>query len=434
MKTTVKKEYEALGKEILNGVRNELLVSMRFLEMAFPIVEPRMNLTTFYIGTDGEMLYYNPRFLAERYRYDRIWVNRSYVHLLLHGLFGHIYKEKGTDGEELNKELWNLSCDITAEYIVDSLDLRAVKKVPSEEKQTLYKQLEENLSIITAETVYSYFQEQKKDDYKRDRLAGLFLIDDHSFWNQKKEDKKDPESRQRKENQWKEASDKMESTMETYFKSMGQGSKNLLKHLKIQNYKKTDYKSFLKRFAVITEEMKTDLDSFDYGFYHYGMELYGNMPLIEELEYKESHNICDFVIALDTSGSCSGDTIRQFLLETFSILKEEKTFGKKVNIHVIQCDEEIKEDIVLTSLDKIEELFGDFKIKGHGGTDFRPVFTYVNELIKEQKLTNLKGLLYFTDGYGIYPKERPPYETAFLLKGEEHMEEQVPGWAIKLII
>ncbi len=36
------------------------------------------------------------------------------------------------------------------------------------------------------------------------------------------------------------------------------------------------------------------------------MELYGNMPLVEPLEYKETDRVRDFVIAIDTSESVRG--------------------------------------------------------------------------------------------------------------------------------
>lgn len=72
-----------------------------------------------------------------------------------------------------------------------------------------------------------------------------------------------------------------------------------------------------------------------------------------------------------------------------------------------------------------------FELIGGGGTDFRPAFSYVNELIEQKKCKNLGGLLYFTDGKGIYPKQRPDYKTAFLFL-EEYDETQVPAWAIRL--
>ena len=52
----------------------------------------------------------------------------------------------------------------------------------------------------------------------------------------------------------------------------------------------------------------------------YGLSLYGNMPLIEPLETRETYKIRDFVIVLDTSYSVSGELVEHFLQETFTIL------------------------------------------------------------------------------------------------------------------
>ena len=48
------------------------------------------------------------------------------------------------------------------------------------------------------------------------------------------------------------------------------------------------YKDFLRRFAVMREEPRLDPDEFDLGYYSYGLRTYGNLPLIEPLESRES--------------------------------------------------------------------------------------------------------------------------------------------------
>ena len=73
-------------------------------------------------------------------------------------------------------------------------------------------------------------------------------------------------------------------------------------------------------------------------------------------------------------------------------------------------------------------------IKGFGGTDFRPVFEYVNNLIREKAFNNLKGMIYFTDGYGTFPSRKPNYQTAFVFIQDEYNNLDVPPWAIKLIL
>ena len=69
-----------------------------------------------------------------------------------------------------------------------------------------------------------------------------------------------------------------------------------------------------------------------------------------------------------------------------------------------------------------------------GGTDFRPVFAYVDKLLEEKKLTNLNGLLYFTDGVGTYPEKSPAYKTAFIFNRDDHISPHVPSWAIRAVL
>ena len=46
----------------------------------------------------------------------------------------------------------------------------------------------------------------------------------------------------------------------------------------------------------------------------------------------------------------------------------------------------------------------------------------------------MRGLIYFTDGYGIYPNRMPPFKTAFVFMQEDYTDVDVPVWAIKLIL
>ena len=83
---------------------------------------------------------------------------------------------------------------------------------------------------------------------------------------------------------------------------------------------------------------------------------------------------------------------------------------------------------------ELRDYMEHFEIKGLGGTDFRPVFGYVNQLLKEKKFTRLKGLIYFTDGYGTFPVKRPLYDTAFVFVEDGCNNPDVPSWAIKLVL
>ena len=74
------------------------------------------------------------------------------------------------------------------------------------------------------------------------------------------------------------------------------------------------------------------------------------------------------------------------------------------------------------------------EIHGMGGTDFRPVFDLIDRLEENKEFSNLKGLVYFTDGYGVFPNRKPNYETAFVFIDDNYGQPEVPPWAIKLIL
>ena len=74
------------------------------------------------------------------------------------------------------------------------------------------------------------------------------------------------------------------------------------------------------------------------------------------------------------------------------------------------------------------------KLYGFGGTDFQPVFQYVDQLIKQKEFKNLRGLIYFTDGFGTFPHFKPSYKTAFVFLDNAQNNYDVPIWALKLIL
>ena len=97
------------------------------------------------------------------------------------------------------------------------------------------------------------------------------------------------------------------------------------------------------------------------------------MPLIEPLEYKEVKKIKDFVIAIDTSGSTSGELVQKFVQKTYNVLKSTESFFSKINLHILQCDADIQEDVKITTQQEFDAYLKHMQLHGLGGTDFRPV-------------------------------------------------------------
>ena len=216
----------------------------------------------------------------------------------------------------------------------------------------------------------------------------------------------------------------------------GNTTAGLIQSIDAVNRVHYDFRTVLRRFASLSEVPEVDQEEFDLAWYTLGMELYGDMPLVEPLECRENRRLKDFVIVIDTSGSTSGDTVKRFVDLTYTILKSEELFSNQINIHIIQCDMEIQEHVKLTSRQSFEEYIDHFEVKGLGGTSFVPAFEFVETLRERNELPNLKGLIYFTDGYGDFPEEPTDYETIFAYIEDAYGRNNklVPAWITKLFL
>lgn len=420
-----KDKIEQVGEQILMLARNELYLHMRFLDIALSsfvyVRDDSVGLT----ATDGNCIYYHASELGGLFRESRIGVNRTYLHMVLHCIFRHMIRRRGRD-----ESLWDLACDIAVESVIDEWNVRSVRSGQSWLRQKTYRRLKEGNPVLTAERVYKTMEEWALSEKDRLALSAEFIVDDHRYWPKDEDRDKESELNQK----WQNISEQMQTDMETFSQEASSSSGHFLKQVQVENRERYDYRKFLRKFSVLKEEMTVDEDTFDYVFYTYGLQLYGNMPLVEPQEWKEVTKVEDFVIVIDTSMSCSGDLVKKFLEETYGILSENESFFQKVNIHIIQCDDQIQRDKKITDKKELKAYMDELELAGEGGTDFRPAFAYINRLLEERQFSRLKGVVYFTDGQGIYPAQRPKYETAFVFMRENYEDVDVPPWAVKLII
>lgn len=422
------KDLSAIGGEILYTARNELYMNLPYLDVALCALrfQPGGGVTV-SLATDGETLYYDGNWLADRYLRSRIYTNRAYLHVILHCMLRHLAKKRGKA-----PELWDLACDAAVESVLDELDYPCLDGGAAPAKRKFYGECRQDMPVLTAEGIYRRLLRLDLSDYERAQLQRAFLVDDHGLWDPEKRDGQEQSRRQ--DEAWKDLSEKTQTGMETVLAGQSTGGEAVLEQIQVANQDDVDYRAFLRRFAVPREVMAVDGDAFDYGFYTYGLQLYGNMPLVEPPETKEEKRIEDFVIAVDTSMSTSGELVRQFLACTYAILRSTETFTRKVNIRILQCDDQIRSDTAIHDLEELKRYMDHFELAGGSATDFRPVFEHVARLQKEGAFTSLRGLLYFTDGMGVYPQRRPPYDTAFVLLEEPPLSVRMPPWAIRLVL
>ena len=105
-----------------------------------------------------------------------------------------------------------------------------------------------------------------------------------------------------------------------------------------------------------------------------------------------------------------------------------------MRIHLMQCDCMVQEHICITCEEEWKDYLANMSVKGHGDTDFTPVFRLVDKMVASGECKHLKGLLYFTDGDGIYPDRRPAYDTAFVFLNKELQKGNAPFWAQTLTL
>lgn len=421
------RNLQEIGLQILRSAQSQLYMALPYMDGALCALRfvPGDDQTMF-VATDGELLYFNGHYLADRFLRGGNVVNRLYLHTVLHCLLRHIAKKRGRDSA-----LWDLSCDIVVESVLDSLQYPCLMDKAAPLRHKVYGEMRQKMQVLTAEGIYRHLMRQKMSEFELARWQREFFADDHGLWDPERQDQ---DQRQKQDQSWQDLSNRTRTAMDTVLAGQATGGEAIYEQVQVAAREDVDYRAFLRRFAVYREVMEADGDAFDYIFYTYGLRLYGNMPLVEPPETKEQRRIEDFVIAIDTSMSTSGDLVRAFLASTYSILRSTETFTRKVNIRVLQCDDQLRRDDVITDLDGLKAYMEDFRLVGGSATDFRPVFEHVAKLQAQGAFTQLRGLIYFTDGMGAYPKKRPPYEAAFVMLKEPPMAVNVPPWAIKLVL
>jgi len=233
---------------------------------------------------------------------------------------------------------------------------------------------------------------------------------------------------------WRQVATSLAVNLQTLSAKRGATLSGFVDDLNNASRPRNDYAQFLRHFAIPGEVMRLSEDEFDNVFYTYGLALYGNVPLIEPLEYREEKRVREFVIVIDTSASVRGEIVRNFVCLTFDLLKQAEAFFDHVHVRILQCDAQVQTDDRITNLDELVEWGHGMRVIGGGGTDFRPAFEYVDNLVAEGAFHDLGGLVYFTDGQGTYPKRMPDYSCAFVFWGDPPPQTDVPPWAIQVAL
>lgn len=478
-------DKERVALKIVNLAKAQALADNHFLATAIGRlkVKPATFLRPF--STDGRFLFTNVDMLCDQFKVEQHAPKHDLMHTVLHCVFLHPYVSP-----KINRRFWELACDIAVERSVAEACGPRDEEASSALESALDLIGQDTNGAITAEKIYRGLLSGKWDSHIEE-WESAFLSDDHTAWyvrsnpwytrsGHEKESGREGHARsdnqtnpaqspgnaksptlaetrtaadtsspgdernphpaetlssnyEKEKSDWNRVAKALAVDLQTYSKGRGKSLGSFVKELETSSRERVDYADFLRQFAIPGEAMRLSDDEFDYVYYTYGLKLYGNLPLIEPLEYREEKRIREFAIVIDTSGSVYNEIVKSFIDTTFDILESTKAFFERVHIRIIQCDAAVQSDKTITNVNELKKWGNTVKIHGGGGTDFRPAFAYVDKLVENGEFENLGGLIYFTDGWGAYPEWMPEYKTAFVFYGD-YRPECVPTWAAQIVL
>ena len=117
-----------------------------------------------------------------------------------------------------------------------------------------------------------------------------------------------------------------------------------------------------------------------------------------------SSDLLRIVVAIDTSGSVDQELLSTFMGEVSSVMQQYPNY----EIDLITADAKIQSHKVFLPGEPL-----DYEVSGGGGTDFRPVFTFIDEQVNYPTL-----LIYFTDGDGKFPEFDASYDVLWVMPAE----------------
>ena len=122
MEQEKQKTEEELAAKIMEYARDELMISMRFLDRALfrmPLVAAD---SVAAFGVDGATMYYNPEYVLHAFKREKNACTRAFLHMILHCIFSHPFQY-----EKLDRECWDLATDLAVEQSILDLNLKCVE-------------------------------------------------------------------------------------------------------------------------------------------------------------------------------------------------------------------------------------------------------------------------------------------------------------------
>ena len=132
----------ALSDSVIRYAQSMLVVKLRFMDMAISSLAARASDVTETICTNGQFVYYSPRFVLKCYKQCATFPTRQYLHVIFHCVFRHFFVNTLVD-----KQKWNVACDIAVENALLELGLDCVT-IPNDAERIRNKQTEKRNKVF----------------------------------------------------------------------------------------------------------------------------------------------------------------------------------------------------------------------------------------------------------------------------------------------
>ena len=382
-------------EEKINKAKSRLMLEQPYfgtVASSLPLIRNNEILT---FTSDGVKMHYNSEYI------DKLSVDEVefvMANAAMHSVLKH--------HERLNnrtKWLWQTATD----YVVNAMLVKNGMHLPEyayfEEKfDGMY--VEEVYEMLRAEmmdnTQHSMEQEQQQvtdaeDDIHAENLhmSAEYTPSDDAKESQEEENAQAKEEEQTSAPDAEELAEEMKERLEQIFQKLKrQGDLPKDMHFVVPEYfsHKIDWREFL--YGYIASHAKTT-----YSFTPPNMKYLYRGIYLPSL----SSDLLRIIVAVDTSGSVDETLLGTFLGEVSSMMQQYPNY----EIDLITADAKIQSHKTFLPGEVL-----DYEVSGGGGTDFRPVFDYIDQYIDYPTL-----LLYFTDGQGTFPENEPSYDLLWIM-------------------
>lgn len=381
-------------EEKINKAKARLMLEHPYFGTVASSLQLEKNNDILTFSSNGSVMRYNSEYL------DRLTVDE--VEFVMANGAMHAVLQHQDRVNERTKWLWQTATD----YVVNAMLVKNGMKLPQ------YAYYEEKFEGMYAEEIYDLLRAEMMDnsDHSMEQeteqitdsddvgVDNLHMQKEHTPdmnapQTELENDAEDKEEEHTSTPDVEALSEEMKEHLEQIFQKLKrQGNLPKDMHFVVPEYfsHKVDWREFL--YGYIASHAKTT-----YSFNPPNMKYLYRGIYLPSL----SSDLLRVIVAVDTSGSVDEALLGTFLGEVSSMMQQYPNY----EIDLITADAKIQSHQTFLPGEML-----DYQISGGGGTDFRPVFEYIDKQIDYPTL-----LLYFTDGQGTFPKEEPNYDLLWIM-------------------